>query len=64
MIIQIVALHVHGSNNPTGVEIKSKKDSIPFHPYYTVKDFFGFGIFFIIYFYFVFFKPNVLGHPE
>ncbi|MSO14050.1 cytochrome b [Rickettsiales endosymbiont of Trichoplax sp. H2] len=64
VIIHIVALHVHGSNNPTGVEIKSKKDSIPFHPYYTVKDFFGFGIFFMIYFYFVFFKPNVLGHPD
>ncbi|MBY0580333.1 MAG: cytochrome b N-terminal domain-containing protein [Rickettsiales bacterium] len=64
VIIHVIALHVHGSNNPTGVEIKSKKDSIPFHPYYTVKDFFGFGIFFIIYFYFVFFKPNLLGHPD
>ncbi|WP_236869902.1 cytochrome b [Candidatus Bandiella numerosa] len=64
LIIHIIALHVHGSNNPTGLEIKSKKDSIPFHPYYTVKDFFGFGIFFIIYFYFVFFKPNLLGHPD
>ena len=64
LIIHVIALHVHGSNNPTGVEIKSKKDSIPFHPYYTVKDFFGFGIFFIIYFYFVFFKPNLLGHPD
>ena len=64
VIIHVVALHVHGSNNPTGIEIKSKKDSIPFHPYYTVKDFFGFGIFFMIYFYFVFFKPNLLGHPD
>ena len=64
VIIHVVALHVYGSNNPTGIEIKSKKDSIPFHPYYTVKDFFGFGIFFMIYFYFVFFKPNLLGHPD
>jgi ubiquinol-cytochrome c reductase cytochrome b subunit len=64
VIIHVVALHVHGSNNPTGIEIKSKKDSIPFHPYYTVKDFFGFGIFFMIYFYFVFFQPNLLGHPD
>ncbi len=64
VIVHVVALHVHGSNNPTGIEIKSKKDSIPFHPYYTVKDFFGFGIFFMIYFYFVFFKPNLLGHPD
>jgi ubiquinol-cytochrome c reductase cytochrome b subunit len=64
MIVHIVALHVHGSNNPTGVEIKSEKDSIPFHPYYTVKDFFGFGIFFMIYAYFIFFAPNYLGHPD
>jgi len=64
MIVHIVALHVHGSNNPTGVEIKSEKDSIPFHPYYTVKDFFGFGVFFMIYAYFIFFAPNYLGHPD
>ena len=64
VILHVVALHVHGSNNPTGVEVKSEKDTIPFHPYYTIKDFFGFGLFFMIYFYFVFFKPNVLGHPD
>jgi ubiquinol-cytochrome c reductase cytochrome b subunit len=64
VLIHVVALHVHGSNNPTGVEIKSKKDTIPFHPYYTIKDFFGYGIFFMIYFYFVFFQPNMLGHPD
>jgi ubiquinol-cytochrome c reductase cytochrome b subunit len=64
VIIHVWALHVHGSNNPSGVEVKSKKDTIPFHPYYTVKDFFGFGVFFIVYFYFVFFAPNVLGHPD
>ena len=64
VLIHVVALHIHGSNNPTGVEIKSKKDTIPFHPYYTIKDFFGFGIFFMIYFYFVFFQPNMLGHPD
>lgn len=63
-IIHVMALHVHGSGNPTGVEIKSKKDSIPFHPYYTAKDFVGIGVFMIIFFYFVFFKPNILGHPD
>ncbi len=65
VILHIVALHIHGSNNPTGVEIKDKeKDTIPFHPYYTIKDFFGFGVFFIIFAYFVFFQPNYLGHPD
>jgi ubiquinol-cytochrome c reductase cytochrome b subunit len=64
VIIHIIALHIPGSTNPTGVEIKSKKDTIPFHPYYTVKDFVGFGMFFIIFAYFVFFKPNAMGHPD
>lgn len=64
VILHVVALHIHGSNNPTGVDIKSEKDTIPFHPYYTVKDFFGFGVFFIIYAYFIFFQPNYLGHPD
>ena len=64
VVVHVVALHVNGSNNPTGVEIKSEKDTIPFHPYYTVKDFFGFGVFFLIFAYFVFFAPNYLGHPD
>jgi ubiquinol-cytochrome c reductase cytochrome b subunit len=64
VIIHVIALHIHGSGNPTGVEVKSKKDTIPFHPYYTVKDFFGFGVFMLFYFYFVFFAPNVLGHAD
>ncbi len=64
VVIHIVALHTNGSNNPTGVEPKTKKDTIPFHPYYTVKDFVGFGVFFMALFYFVFFSPNSLGHPD
>ncbi len=64
VIIHIAALHHHGSNNPTGVEVKSKRDTIPFHPYYTIKDFFGFGVFFIVFAYFVFFNPNYMGHPD
>ena len=59
------ALHHHGSNNPTGVDVKNeRKDTVPFHPYYTVKDYFGFGVFFLIFFWFVFFEPNRLGHPD
>ncbi|MDB2414493.1 cytochrome b/b6 [Rickettsiales bacterium] len=64
VILHIVALHIHGSNNPTGVEVKTQKDTIPFHPYYTVKDFVGFGFFFILFAYFVFYEPNYLGHPD
>jgi ubiquinol-cytochrome c reductase cytochrome b subunit len=64
VILHIWALHQHGSNNPTGVDVKTEKDTIPFHPYYTAKDAFGFGVFFLIFFGFVFFLPNALGHPD
>ncbi|MBS0236305.1 MAG: cytochrome b/b6 [Proteobacteria bacterium] len=64
VILHVVALHIHGSNNPTGVEIKSGNDTIPFHPYYTVKDMFGVGLFLILFSLFLFFMPNVLGHPD
>src|SRR5690606_39922878 len=39
-------------------------DAIPFHPYYTVKDCLGFGVFFLVFGWFVFFSPNSLGHPD
>jgi ubiquinol-cytochrome c reductase cytochrome b subunit len=64
VILHIWALHTHGSNNPTGIEIKDKQDSIPFHPYYTVKDLFGLGIFLIVFSAFLFYAPNYLGHPD
>ena len=64
VVVHLVALHTHGSNNPTGVEVKTEKDTIPFHPYYTIKDVFGFGVFFIIFASFIFFSPNYLGHPD
>lgn len=64
VLLHIVALHTHGSNNPKGIDVKSTKDTIPFHPYYTVKDFFGFGIYFLIFAFFIFYEPNYLGHPD
>jgi quinol-cytochrome oxidoreductase complex cytochrome b subunit len=41
-----------------------KKDTVPFHPYYTVKDGFAIVVFFILFAYFVFFAPNALGHAD
>lgn len=64
VILHIWALHIPGSSNPTGVEVKSESDTIPFHPYYTAKDGFGLGVFLIFYCAFVFFLPNYLGHPD
>ena len=64
VVLHIVALHQHGSNNPLGIDTKGPQDSIPFHPYYTVKDLFGLGVFLVLFVGFVFFAPNFLGHPD
>jgi len=59
--LHVVALHVHGSNNPLGIDPKGPQDTVPFHPYYTMKDGFGVMCFLIVYCAFVFFMPNALG---
>lgn len=61
VILHVWALHVSGNNNPKGVDVKSKEDTVPFHPYYTVKDGFAIGVFLLLYMSFVFFNPNALG---
>jgi ubiquinol-cytochrome c reductase cytochrome b/c1 subunit len=63
VMLHLVALHQHGSNNPLGIDRKGPQDSIPFHPYYTIKDLFGMGVFLIVYAAFIFFMPNALGDP-
>ncbi|MCW5729834.1 MAG: cytochrome b N-terminal domain-containing protein [Alphaproteobacteria bacterium] len=62
--LHLVALHQHGSGNPLGIDRKGPQDSIPFHPYYTVKDLFGLGVFFIFFAFWLFYAPNALGHPD
>ncbi|WP_298190189.1 cytochrome b/b6 [Novosphingobium sp.] len=64
IILHVWALHIPGSSNPTGVEVKQESDTVPFHPYYTAKDGFGLGIFLLVYCALVFFAPNLLGHPD
>jgi ubiquinol-cytochrome c reductase cytochrome b subunit len=66
--LHLVALHESGSNNPDGIEIKEKLgpdgkplDGIPFHPYYTVKDVMGVGVFFVLFAIVVFFVPTLGG---
>jgi ubiquinol-cytochrome c reductase cytochrome b subunit len=68
VVLHLVALRQTGSNNPDGVEIKKNLgpdghpvDGIPFHPYYTVKDIFGVGVFFILFTIVVFFVPTFGG---
>ncbi|WP_131783138.1 cytochrome b [Legionella gresilensis] len=69
VFLHIVALHKVGSNNPEGIEIKKTLDehgkpidSIPFHPYYTVKDSVGLMIFLILFFAIVCFAPEMHGY--
>ena len=54
-----------GNNNPIGIDVKKpSKDTVPFHPYITIKDLFALLIFLIIFSGFIFFAPNVLGHSD
>jgi ubiquinol-cytochrome c reductase cytochrome b subunit len=64
VILHIWALHIPGSNNPTGVDIKTPQDTVPFHPYYTAKDGFGLAFFLLFYCAVTFFLPNYLGHAD
>ena len=59
------ALHVPGNNNPVGIDIKQgTQDTVPFSPYIVMKDSFALMVFLIIFAFFVFYMPNILGHPD
>jgi ubiquinol-cytochrome c reductase cytochrome b subunit len=62
--LHLVALHRFGSNNPDGIDVKEGDETIPFHPYYTVKDLFGCAVFFIIFAWLVFYEPGYLLNPD
>jgi len=68
VVLHLAALHEVGSNNPDGIEVKKTKDDrgrpldgIPFHPYYTVKDIFGVGVFLTLFAFVIFFAPEFGG---
>jgi len=69
VFLHIVALHKVGSNNPDGIDIKKSKDEngipldgIAFHPYYSVKDIAGVGVFLLIFCWIIFFNPEMGGY--
>jgi ubiquinol-cytochrome c reductase cytochrome b subunit len=64
VVLHVWALHVTGQTNPTGIEVKSKTDTVAFTPYATIKDGFAMVVFLAIYMYFVFYIPNYLGHAD
>ncbi|MDE1937613.1 MAG: cytochrome b N-terminal domain-containing protein [Alphaproteobacteria bacterium] len=62
--LHIWALHVPGNNNPLGIDVKGPQDTLPFHPYYTVKDAFYLSLFIMLFAAFVFFAPDFFGNPD
>ena len=65
VVLHIWALHVPGNNNPVGIDIqKPSKDTVPFHPYIVIKDLFALLLFMIVFAFFVFYSPNILGHAD
>lgn len=61
--IHVWALHISGSNNPTGIEVKPS-ETIPFYPYVLIKDAVALIAFAIVFSVFIFYMPNILGHPD
>jgi ubiquinol-cytochrome c reductase cytochrome b/c1 subunit len=64
VVLHVWALHVVGQNNPAGIDVKSSKDTVPFTPYATIKDAFGLLVFLLVYCWFVFYVPNILGDAD
>ena len=65
VVLHIWALHVPGNNNPVGIDVKKpSKDTVPFHPYIVIKDGFALLMFMIVFAFFVFYTPNILGHAD
>ena len=62
VVAHLIALHIHGSNNPNGVTGHS--DRYAFHPYFIFKDLVTIFSLFLVLSIFVFFFPNVLGHSD
>ncbi|HEY8873908.1 MAG TPA: cytochrome b/b6 [Stellaceae bacterium] len=62
--LHLIALHQHGSNNPLGIDHRGPQDTIPFHPYYTIKDMFGLCVFLLFFSIFIFYIPNMLSSAD
>jgi len=68
--IHIWAFHTTGNGNPTGVEVRrgskeeAEKDTLPFWPYFVIKDLFALAVILAIFFAVLGFMPNYLGHPD
>jgi ubiquinol-cytochrome c reductase cytochrome b subunit len=65
VVLHIWALHIPGNNNPIGIEVKKpSNNTVPFHPYIVIKDLFALLLFLILFAFFIFYSPNILGHSD
>ncbi|EJF89204.1 cytochrome b [Bartonella tamiae] len=64
VVFHIWAVHHVGQNNPTGIDIQSKKETVRFSPFAMVKDLFALSVFLIFFAWFLFFMPDYMGHPD
>ena len=64
VFLHVVALHITGSNNPLGIDPKGPQDTLPFHPYYTMKDSVGVCVYMLVFALIVFFAPQFLMSPD
>ncbi len=64
VVLHIWALHIPGSSNPTGVEVKTESDTVPFFPFFIAKDGWTLGLGLVLFTALVFFAPNMFGHPD
>ena len=70
VMVHVWAFHTTGNNNPTGVEVRrtskaeAEKDTLPFWPYFVIKDLFALAVILTVFFAIVGFMPNYLGHAD
>jgi ubiquinol-cytochrome c reductase cytochrome b subunit len=64
VLLHVSALHITGSNNPSGIEPKDDSETVAFNPYMTIKDLYGAMVFFTLFALILFLMPNYLGHPD
>jgi ubiquinol-cytochrome c reductase cytochrome b subunit len=64
VILHIWTLHIPGSGNPTGVDVREERDTLPFHPFYTAKDGWFAAAVLLVFAVVTYFAPNYLGHPD
>ena len=70
VVVHFWAFHTTGNNNPTGIEVRrtsreeADRDTVPFWPYFVIKDLLALAFLMILFFAVVGFMPNYLGHPD